>query len=114
MRPLLDKELDGDAELVRKSHALAVVELQSTPVVTAVVIKAVLMPDDTYRTLTHGLGRIPVFVACSAPYNIGTADPSVSNGQLVEDRRSPLDRTKHVRIGSFGWGASVIIDVMVF
>lgn len=114
MRPLTPTKLEGAAEQVRQSHALAIVELQNVPIVAAKVF-SVVVPSNSYVTIAHGLGRAPKFISCSPPYKTqGIGPGGATAGEFVEDRDPPVNRAEAIRIGAFLWGQTIAFDVMVW
>ncbi len=100
---LIDATLtDPVAEQVRKSHAAAITELQGAG---GLVHENVVLEDDSDLVIAHALGRSPIFVYVSPPRN------SVTTGRIVETRSTELDRSKFVKLGAYGWGADIIVDI---
>lgn len=114
--------LDGDAERVRQSHQLAIVEWQqSVAAGLTVVATGLVVPGTTAAnavSVAHGLGRAPRLVWISVP-RIAPADLATVTVGAVLDLGTqdaagfPIDRTKTIKIGAFGWTVNVIVDVAV-
>lgn len=118
---------DRNSELVRLSHNQAIKELQQAPAATLRYIARNLNMGSTgagfFReaTLYHSLGRAPLFVWISAPRFTSADLIGITSGSIVDlgDNTHPLgsnfpvDRTKFIVIGAFGWTGSPIIDVAV-
>lgn len=116
MRPLLETQLeDDDAEAVRKSHALAIVELQTMPAASLRVISGVELPDSTVINVAHKLGRAPL--ACwVSPVRTGAA---ITVGFVIQYTGShpstgrAIDGSRILVLAAFGFGATVTVDVFV-
>lgn len=103
--------LDDDAsERVRRSHEVAIQELQSQPFTGAVIIPVVLK-DGVATTIAHTLGRPPVFVRESAPRGSGGATP-LTAGLVEEVRTAGQDRSKVVVLIASGYGQAITVDVV--
>ncbi len=110
MRRVISTTLgDQQAERARLEHARAIEELQRQPLAGAVVVEAVSLADGIATPVPHGLGRLPRFVLPSAPRG-----PSTS-GRIEEVRSttSTLDRRKFVVLTANGWGATIVVDVVI-
>lgn len=98
--------LEGDAEVVRREHELAIRELQGRAGVQLDVIPNVELADGVPTPVAHGLGRLPRWVRESC----------VRGGQgagRIDEVRGPYDRTKVVVITASGFGATVFVDLAV-
>ncbi len=123
MIALLDKRLDSaTAEAVRRSHADAIKEQQALPIASMRVIRDVVIPGTSVANavpISHGLGRAPLWVGISAP-RVRPADiPSLTAGMIIDlgvttRAGNPIDRSRLIYIGAFGFTVNVIVDVVVF
>lgn len=116
MKAVLDRRLeDDDADQVRRSHAGAIKELQLTPIVGAVVITSVVLPDATDVAVPHKLGRAPRWVGPSVVKEVGAI---ASVGIIVDlgvtdSAGNPVNRSEIVVLRASGYGATVAIDLLV-
>jgi hypothetical protein len=120
MKATLDRVLpDNDAEIVRRSHADAIRELQSLPAAGLVVIRNVVITNNGTAIVSHGLGREPRFVSYSVPRVAPASFAGLTVGVICElgpvmfTSGNPLDRTKVLQIGAFAFGLTITIDVLV-
>lgn len=120
VRQLLDIRLTGDAERVRFSHAEAIKEQQGLPR-PAVVIRNLVIPGTSVNNgvmVAHKLGRAPQLVWVSVP-RVAPADLATLTAGMIVDAGDttfaglPLDRTKVIQLGAFGFTVSIIVDVAV-
>lgn len=122
MNTPLSIELKGDAERVRRSHDRAIRDIQgSVGVQLTIVATGLVVPGTTVNsavTISHGLGRAPRFVWISAP-RVAPADLGSLTAGMVLDLGAldalgvPIDRTRTIKIGAFGYTVDVIVDVAV-
>ena len=115
LTPPLKLRLEGDAERVRQSHAQGITELQELQIAKAVVIRNVTLPDATDTPISHGLGRPPVFVKESA---VREGTPIAAAGIIVDlgtrnTAGQPIDRSRTVVLRATGYGATLVIDLLV-
>lgn len=80
----------------------AVEELQR---MGGVVHENVTLADDSETLIAHGLGHAPLIVVVSPPRN------AITSGRITELRPTTVDRTRVVQLGSYGWGADIIVDI---
>lgn len=125
MRILLNKTLaDADATAMLRSHADAIVELQTLPAARIDIIRNVTLNGASTALgvpIPHRLGRAPVFVGVSVP-RVAAADlASLTAGMIVDTGTAtplpaghPVDRSKIIQLGAFGFTVNIIVDVMVF
>lgn len=102
--------IDRTAEdRARREIVEAITELQSLPMAGARVIQNVSLANATATPVPHGLGRVPVFVGISA-----VRGPSTS-GRIEEVRSTSgtNDRKKFVTLTANGYGATVVVDLLV-
>lgn len=120
MRPLDTSRLEGAAERVRRSHHEAIRELQGLTGIQRVVIRNVQLNGTTVSQPTnvaHGLGREPSMVKVSpprvTPANLGTltAGLIVDAGTVEFNGTTPIDRSKRVQLGAFGFTVPIVVDV---
>jgi hypothetical protein len=102
--PLSVRLADETAERVRQSHARAITDLQRR--LEAKVVRAVVLPDGVRTSVSHDLGREPLWIGPSAIRG------SVTVGCVVEFRDG-VDRVQRVDIAASGYGATVTIDLLV-
>lgn len=111
---LFDRVLgDRDADLVRRSHANAIRQLQLLQCASLTVIRGVAMPADGHVTIKHGLGRAPLAVFVSPPRN--TAGLTVG---LISEARGTvggvaIDSTQVVVLVAGAFTNSFTVDVAV-
>lgn len=105
--PTVHRLTDTDAERVRAEHHRAIVEMQASPLAGAVVLSNVTIGDGATVPIPHGLGRIPRFVLPTCPRG------ALSMGGITEVRTSAYDARKFVVLHANGWGADIVIDVVV-
>lgn|SRR5678815_1418130 len=126
--PLAIPLKDSDSESVRVSHAESIKELQKLPASQLRYVAKNLNMGSTgvgiFReaTIYHSLGRAPQFVWVSPP-RFSSADlvAGVTPGAIIDlgdntvpaGSNEPIDRTKRIVIGAFGWTGSPIIDVAI-
>lgn len=114
MRKLLDVQLDDDdAERVRRSHAEAIGELQSFPVLTVNVIRDVSLPNGAEVEIPHKLGRR------FQSYSLSATRGAAASGRIGEVRGAhtsglPIDPAKALCLQAVGYGATVLVDVTVW
>jgi hypothetical protein len=106
-RPVPAKLDDDNAERVRVSHQRAIEQLQQTPAAGMRVIQDVTLLDGVATPVQHGLGRLPAWVAPSAPRG------AVSSGRIEEVRDGSTDRATSIQLKATGWGATITVDVQV-
>lgn len=104
--------LEGDAERVRQSHHNAIRELQDVPIVGAVLVRDVAIPNNGTVLVSHKLGRRPVFVWLSAP-RVALGSGAVS-GSIFDVLGTGADRTQTLSLTAADFGTTVTVDVMVF
>lgn len=114
--------LDGDAERVRQSHQQAIVEWQQSAAAgLTIVATGLVVPGTTVNSavsVSHGLGRAPRFVWISAP-RVAPGDLGSLTAGMVLDLGTvdalgfPIERTKSIKIGAFGYTVDIIVDVAV-
>lgn len=107
---------------VVRSHEEAIVELQKLPGIQRDLIRNVVLDGTTVangKFLAHRLGRAPQMVIISAP-RVAIADlATVTAGQVLESglrtfSDKPIDRTKTIQVGAFGWAVPITVDVEVW
>ena len=98
---------DRDADRSRRDHAEAIAELQRLPAVGLRVIEGISLADGIVTLVPHGLGRPALFVRESCPRGASTT------GRVEEVRDGTHDRSKGVALKAAGWGATIIVDVLV-
>lgn len=86
-----------------------------------VIATGLVVPGTTVNSavsVAHGLGRVPRFVWISAP-RVAPADLGTLTAGMVLDLGTedalgfPIDRSKVIKIGAFGYTVNVIVDVAV-
>lgn len=112
--PLLATKLaDQDAEAVRRSHARAIIELQSLPSLGGVVLQRVVLPDSVGVQIPHGLGRVPIGCWIGPPANASTSG-------VIQDYRSftpagnPNDMSQTLSLRAINFGGAITVDIWVF
>jgi len=114
MRQILDAKLEDDnAERVRQSHAAAIREIQSAPVLSANIVKDVVLPNGSEVEVSHGLGRRPNFVS------LGVVRGAAADGRIGEIRGlhsggQPIDASRYICLQAVDYGATITLDVMVW
>jgi hypothetical protein len=98
---------DPALERVRQEHADAITELQRAPLAEAHVVENVRLADGVPTPVAHWLGRLPIYVRESCPRGAS------STGRVDEIRTGSHDRSKYVVLQASGWGATIVVDVMV-
>ena len=107
MKALLALTLaDRDTDRVRRNHAEAITELQSTPGAGARVLENVELADGVDTPVPHGLPRSPRWVQASAPRGPASAG-------RIEEIRGSIDRSRAVTLRATGYGATITVDVLV-
>lgn len=100
------KLADDTAERVRRSHHEAIRETQDKRAMGMIVIKDVVLANNTRTPVAHRLGRAPSWIKESCVRG------SITVGCVVELRDS-ADRTQVVEIAASGYGATITIDLLV-
>jgi hypothetical protein len=98
---------DPDAERVRREHHDKIVEIQQKPAIGMAVIAGISLVDAVATPIAHGLGRVPIFVKASDPRGAS------ATGRIEEIRDGSQNRQQVVVLKATGWGATIMIDVMV-
>ena len=113
MKPPLDKRLaDPIADQVRRSHANEIMKLQLLPSASLRVIPNVELVDGVAKQVSHGLGRRPLAWWPTPPRG------AASTGR-IDDLRSelpsgaPNDVARTIALVANGYGATVIVDLVV-
>jgi hypothetical protein len=106
-KPLDIRLDDHKSEQVRRSHHDAIVEQQGLPFSSARVISDVSLADGVVTPVSHGLGRLPLWVRESCVRG------AASTGRIEEVRDGSVDRRKQIALKATGWGATVTVDVVV-
>lgn len=104
---------DRQIEEVRRSHHDAIVELQKLPFAGAVVITGIKLLDGVLVPVAHGLGRRPIFVRESIVRPLDSASPILASGRIVEDRTTGGDLKNVIVLKATGFGANVLVDLVV-
>lgn len=108
MKQLANEQLaDQAVERVRRNHAECILELQGVPMARARVILGVQLEDGVAKSISHRLGRAPLYVRESCPRGATTA------GVVIEVLDSTVDRAKQVTLKASGFGATITVDVLV-
>lgn len=111
--PVSPRLPDEIAERVRRSHHEKIVELQATIGAGLKIIPAISIADNITVPVQHGLGRAPKWVGISLPRNAaGGALPTT--GQVSEIRDTTHDLASIVQVWAKGWGATVLVDLLVY
>lgn len=110
--PVAARLMDDVAEQVRRSHHDAIVQLQKLPMAGAAILSGtngtgISLVDGVATPIAHGLGRAPLFVRESCPRGASSA------GRVDEIRDGTQDRSKVIVLKATGWGATILIDVLV-
>lgn len=105
--PITLKLADDNAERIRRAHHDAIRTLQESPASSMVVIKDVTLTDGTATPISHGLGRVPIWVCPSPPRG------ATSTGRIEEIRDGSARREQQVILKATGWGATITIDLAV-
>lgn len=116
MRPVISKKLvDPDAEVVRRSTAEAITELQTLPIAGAIFIPDVVLPDATDVRVSHKLGRAPRFVSESTVREVtAIASAGIIVDLGTEDTAGrPINRANQIVLRASGYGATIVVNVMV-
>lgn len=100
---------DPTAEVVRRSHADAIRELDRRPVIR--VVRNVVLPDSVHVTVAHRLGAPPSWLKESTVRGAATAGVVV-DFESADPNGVPIDRTQSVVIMAVGFGATITVDVM--
>jgi hypothetical protein len=98
---------DAAAERVRQDHAAAIHELQGLPLAGALVVTDVSLADGVPTPVGHGLRRPPRWVGVSAIRGASTS------GRVDENRDGTGDRGRVVVLEANGYGATIVVDVLV-
>jgi hypothetical protein len=108
VKPPIVKQLsDSDAEIVRRSHADAIAEMQGKPAMGMQVLADIVIPNNSSVIVAHRLGRTPQMVIISPVRGAAAVG-------IVGEFRSGVDRRQAIRLAANGFGADVTVDVTVF
>ena len=107
-RPPVNVRLaDPDADRVRRNHDERIAELAGLPAAGLRVIRNVSLADGVDTPVSHGLGRVPSWVAPSAVRG------AIANGRIEEVRTNGSDRTMITVLRAVGYGTTITVDVAV-
>ena len=114
MRQLPDIQLtDRDSERVRLAQNEAIRELQLFEILGARVIRDVSLANGFEVEVPHGLGRRFSF------WTHGPVRGAATTGRIGELRGrhsggAPIDASKTLCLQAVGYGATVLVDIVVF
>jgi hypothetical protein len=95
------------AEKARRAHEDCILELQKQPATGLRVLADIELDDATETPIAHKLGRKPLWVQASCVRG------ALNAGRIEEVRSSSYDRTQVVVLKATGFGATVLVDVVV-
>lgn len=108
LTPSIPAKLDDpDAERVRRNLDDRISELQALPFTRATVIQNVSLPDATDIPVAHSLGRKPLAVLVSPPRD------NTAAGRISETRATNYSRDKVIVLQANGYGATILVDLVV-
>lgn len=116
--PITARLADADAERVRRNHEERIAEIQALPILGSALIEDVTVTNNGATFVQHKLGREPRFVWVS-PIRVPnfaalTVGVIVDAGGAAFTTANPIDRSKVIQLGAFGFGTTVVFDVVVF
>lgn len=105
--PSTPRAADPLLEEIRRTHEDKIRELQKLPAAELRPIAGVKLKDGVATPVPHGLGRVPLFVRESCPRGAVTA------GMVSEVRDGSVDRRAYVVLMATGYGADIVVDLVV-
>jgi hypothetical protein len=98
---------DPKAELAHRELVAKIVELQGLPSSVMRVLADVELKQGVETTVVHNLGRAPAWVKESC------VRYATATGRVEEVRGGKFDRTKYVVLKATGFGATIVVDLVV-
>lgn len=98
---------DEQLERAHRDTTQRIVDLQGMPSAGLEVVSSVTLKNNSTTAVAHPLGRFPSFVS------IGVPRGATSAGYFTEVRDGSVDRKRYLNIKAAGFGADVVVDIVV-